>query len=70
MRKRAGEEVEPLYASRMQATITQTADEALSDIFQTGFELLNGGMEINSYLSIELVLTKTDQNGVLHCLFD
>lgn len=66
----AKEEAERLYASRMQASITQAAEEALLGIFQTSFEPLKGSLMNNFYVFIKHMLMETAQNGALVDLFD
>lgn len=49
MRLMALEKVERTYANRGRASMTREADEALSDTFQIGYELVTVGLIHTSY---------------------
>lgn len=70
MREMAREEAERLYSERMQVSISKAAEDALSGNFQTGFELLKGGLKNKSYIFMEHGLTEMTHNEALDNLFD
>lgn len=70
MREMSRKKVRPLHSDRMQAFVTKTAEKALSESFQTDFELLKNGLKNNSYVCTEHMLTKTAHCGGLFDLFD
>lgn len=70
MRKIAREKTERLYLDRMQASIAEAAEDALSEFFETGFESLKGDLKNNSYISIEHGLAKMDHIEALDAPLD
>lgn len=69
VQKMAMKEAERLYSDRMQLSITKPAEDDLSNIFQTGFTLLKGGLKNNSYVSIGHVLAQMARDEALDDLF-
>lgn len=59
------EETKQMLTSRMQTSITQTAEKAFLNVFWTGFELHKYNLENDFKVSLDDVLTDTAHNGDL-----
>lgn len=70
MRMMAQEEAERIYASQMTESLHHAAEEALSDVFQTGFDSAKDGLKPSSHHFIEAVFTELMHKGSLDELFD
>lgn len=65
MKEMASKEADRLCSEQTQASVAEVAEDAFSDIFHAGFELLQGSLSKNSYVFIKHILTEMAHNEAL-----
>lgn len=65
MRQMAQKEVERIYVSRREASISEVAEVAISDAFQVEIESAKDGVKVASFHFAKRIIVKLTQTGVL-----